>query len=136
LISRDYCQTRLRRKTKSRSICISLCDLIFLQHSARHDDANAEKSGRCGRKKQQERTREEVMPRAGPASTRAIRIGLATFVGAVLALLASTEAPRAAEPKKGGSVGIWMESDLMELDLMESGLPTRGRARCDFGNEE
>jgi hypothetical protein len=124
LISRDYCQTRLRRKTKSRSICISLCDLIFLQHSARHDDANAEKSGRCGRK-------EEVMPRAGPASTRAIRIGLATFVGAALALPASTEAARTAEPKKGGSVGISMESDLMESDL-----PTLGRARCDFGNEE
>ena len=56
------------------------------------------------------------MPRVGPASTRLTRIGLATFVGAALALLASTQPPHAAEPKKGGSVSISMESELPTLD--------------------
>ena len=37
-------------------------------------------------------------------SRTAARIGLATFVGTAFALLGTAEAPRAAEPKKGGSV--------------------------------
>ena len=44
------------------------------------------------------------------------RIGLTTFVAASIALLISAESPRAAEPKKGGSVSIKMESDLPTLD--------------------
>jgi ABC-type transport system substrate-binding protein len=42
------------------------------------------------------------------------RVVLATFVAAFLAL--TPEAPRAAEPKKGGSVSISTESDLPTLD--------------------
>ncbi|HET9396922.1 MAG TPA: hypothetical protein VFO36_12820, partial [Nitrospiraceae bacterium] len=48
--------------------------------------------------------------------TRAGRLGLATFVVAASALLATAEAPRAAEPKKGGTVSISTESDLPTLD--------------------
>ncbi len=44
------------------------------------------------------------------------RNGLATFVAVSTALLISAEAPRAAEPRKGGSVSINMESDLPTLD--------------------
>jgi ABC-type transport system substrate-binding protein len=56
------------------------------------------------------------MTRSRPASASARTIGLTTFVAASLALLISTEAPRAAEPKKGGSVSISTESDLPTLD--------------------
>ena len=48
--------------------------------------------------------------------TRAGRLGLATFVVAAFGLLATAEAPRAAEPKKGGTVSISTESDLPTLD--------------------
>jgi ABC-type transport system substrate-binding protein len=44
------------------------------------------------------------------------RLVLATFVAAAFAALGPADAPRAAEPKKGGSVSISMESDLPTLD--------------------
>jgi peptide/nickel transport system substrate-binding protein len=56
------------------------------------------------------------MARPRAVSAKAGQLGLTTLVAASLALLISTEAPRAAEPKKGGSVSISMESDLPTLD--------------------
>lgn len=49
-------------------------------------------------------------------STRAARVGLATFVAGALALFSTPDATHAAGPKKGGSVSISMESDLPTLD--------------------
>ena len=56
------------------------------------------------------------MARSYPAILTTPEIGLTTLVAAAFALLISTESPRAAEPKKGGSVSINMESDLPTLD--------------------
>ncbi|MDQ8731006.1 ABC transporter substrate-binding protein [Bradyrhizobium sp. LHD-71] len=56
------------------------------------------------------------MGESHPVFVNAGRIGLATFVATAVALLVSAGAPRAQEPKKGGSVSISMESDLPTLD--------------------
>jgi peptide/nickel transport system substrate-binding protein len=56
------------------------------------------------------------MARCRPAFLTTSRAGLTTFVAVSFALLLSTETPRAAEPRKGGSVSINTESDLPTLD--------------------
>jgi len=56
------------------------------------------------------------MARSYPAILTTPGIGLTTLVAAAFALLISADSPRAAEPKKGASVSINMESDLPTLD--------------------
>jgi peptide/nickel transport system substrate-binding protein len=56
------------------------------------------------------------MTRSRAISASAGRVGLTTFVAALLALWLSAEPSRGAEPRRGGSVSINMESDLPTLD--------------------
>jgi peptide/nickel transport system substrate-binding protein len=56
------------------------------------------------------------MARSRAICTNTRRPGFATFVAVAAALLLSTATLRAAEPKKGGSVSVSMESDLPTLD--------------------